>query len=83
MRETPGATQTEPHSIRRGVAVCESEVDIRDTGTLIFKYEPHAAACVVPDNVNLHRSAATVIQSVAGQLARRGDYFGLIHQAES
>ena len=77
------AAEPQTETGARGEAVLQGLLDIGDAGTVILECQPHAAPAGVVDDLQMHLTAAAVIQRVACELAGRGDDLGLIDEAES
>jgi hypothetical protein len=82
VHEAFAATEAEPHSAGRGIAIFESQFDIRDAWPLILKDQPQSRLRPDTEDFDRHGPAFSVIQSVSGKFTRSGHQFGLVHQGK-
>src|SRR4051812_3235869 len=83
MRKTFGPAETKPHSVSGRVAISQSQIDILNSGAPIFEDQPYAGPPVIFHDFDDNGSTSAIVEGVARQFTRCGDYLRLIHQPES
>jgi hypothetical protein len=83
MGEAFRASEAKAHAVSGSKAVTESQIDVRDTGTLIFKYDAYAGFSIVAEGFQQDRTSAPIIDRIARKFAGRSYELRLIDDAET
>jgi hypothetical protein len=78
VRKALSAPETEAQSAPTGITIRQGPRDVGDAGALIVEHYPQACPLLILDHFELRGASASIIESIAGQLARSRNQLGLI-----